>query len=63
LSALQAERVVLVAKAIFLLRNYLRKNFAAVLPCVINRMTNIKVWEERKPYLAVGDKLQTEQKW
>ena len=59
--ALQTDAVVLVAKAIFLY-NYLRQNSAAGLPCIIKRMPNIKMWEEGKPYLTVGDKLLTEQK-
>jgi hypothetical protein len=55
LIALHSEEDVLVAKAIFLLQNYLRQNSAAGLPCLLNRMANIEVWEEGKPYLAVGN--------
>jgi len=43
LIALQTETTVLVAKAIILLHNYLRQNYAHGLPCIINRMANIDV--------------------
>jgi hypothetical protein len=59
---MQSETAVIMAVAIFLLHSYLMQNSAAGLPCIINGMANIEVWKEGKPYLAVGDKLWTEQK-
>jgi len=49
LIVLQSETIVLVAKAIFLLHNYLRQNSAARLPHIINQMAYIEMWEEGKP--------------
>jgi len=57
LIALQTDTVVLVLKAISLLHDYARQNSAAGLSCIIKRMPHIEVWEEGKPYLAIGDKL------
>ena len=63
LIALQTETVVLVTKAILILHKYLRQNSAAGLPFIIDGIANIEVWDEGKPYVAVGYyKLWTQQK-
>jgi hypothetical protein len=46
-----------------ILHKYLKQNSTAELPFIIDGTANIEVWEEGKPYLAVGYfKLCTQQK-
>lgn len=41
-------------KASLILHKCLRQNSATEPPYIIDGITNIEVWEEGKPYLAVG---------
>jgi len=54
LIALQTQRDVVLGKATYFLHNWLSKNSTAGLPYITDGMANVEVWEERKPYLAVG---------
>jgi len=54
LIALQTETVALVAEDIFVLQNWLRQNSPFGFPYITDGIADIEVWEEGKPYLAVG---------